>query len=122
MTGEWPEHEVDHKNRDPSDNRWGNLRDATRSLNNTNAYLHANSTSGRKGASWNKQYQKWEAKISVNGRTHFLGRFDSIVGAHRAYVIAAIKHFGEYAQTWSREDERLTKEILNKIIKERVPV
>jgi hypothetical protein len=30
MTGEWPGMEIDHKNRDPLDDRWENLRLATR--------------------------------------------------------------------------------------------
>src|SRR5882757_1550497 len=33
MTGEWPEDEVDHKNRIKSDDRWENLRPATHSEN-----------------------------------------------------------------------------------------
>lgn len=32
----WPEHTIDHINRDGSDNRIENLRDVTQALNNTN--------------------------------------------------------------------------------------
>lgn len=32
MTGVWPENEIDHKNRVRDDNRWENLREATRSI------------------------------------------------------------------------------------------
>jgi hypothetical protein len=35
-TGDWPEHTVDHINRDPWDNRWKNLRDVSQSVNNQN--------------------------------------------------------------------------------------
>lgn len=34
--GNWPEHTVDHINRDPSDNRIENLRDVSQATNNTN--------------------------------------------------------------------------------------
>lgn len=36
MTGDWPEHTIDHINRDPWDNRWCNLRDVPQFLNNQN--------------------------------------------------------------------------------------
>lgn len=35
-TGNWPEHTVDHINRDPFDNRFCNLRDVSQELNNFN--------------------------------------------------------------------------------------
>ena len=34
MTGKWPDKEVDHRDLDKSNNRWHNLREATRSQNN----------------------------------------------------------------------------------------
>ena len=36
MTGDWPTEEVDHKDLDKSNNRFGNLREATHSQNNIN--------------------------------------------------------------------------------------
>ena len=37
VTGEWPPEEIDHKNTDPQDNVWSNLRLATHSQNQANA-------------------------------------------------------------------------------------
>jgi hypothetical protein len=113
MTGEWPKGQ-DHKNLDATDNRWESLRDgATKSLNGGNTDLRADNTTGRKGVCWVKRARKWKAAC----QERFLGHFDNPIDAHRAYVVAATKAFGEFAKTYSREDERLTKELLAKLMK-----
>jgi len=97
MTGAMPENEVDHINRDPSDNRWENLRPATRSENCRNIGVPSHSTSGLKGASFDKARNLWQAGIKVNGRRIALGRYKTAEEAHAAYVKAAEKYFGEFA-------------------------
>jgi hypothetical protein len=36
MTGKWPKYDVDHEDRNALNNRWKNLRDVTRTVNNRN--------------------------------------------------------------------------------------
>lgn len=76
--GRWPLSELDHINRNPSDNRISNLREATRSLNNRN--------SGGRG--YYKRGSKFIAAISVNGRPVYLGSFDNPDSARSAYLAA----------------------------------
>jgi hypothetical protein len=59
MTGEWPERDVDHINRNPLDNRWSNLRLATKSQNMRNHGLFKTNTSGTNGVFWDKAVRKW---------------------------------------------------------------
>src|ERR1043166_2099295 len=49
MTGTWCSVLVDHRDGDPSNNRWDNLRRATVSQNNANRRLHRNNKCGFKG-------------------------------------------------------------------------
>lgn len=97
MTGEFPCGDVDHINHDRSDNRWGNLRVASRAQNLGNASLSKRNKSGFKGVSWNKQSRKWQAHICVGGRSKFLGLFIDIEKAAAAYASAAREHFNEFA-------------------------
>jgi hypothetical protein len=77
-TGEWPSAEIDHINRDPGDNRWINLRLATRVENMRNAKDRSNK-SGFKGVYRNGK--RWIAQINLNGRPTHLGRFLTPEGA-----------------------------------------
>lgn len=54
--------------------------------------------SGYKGVSWDKEREKWEAHITVDGRKRHLGHFDLGTQAAGAYRKAADKHFGEFAR------------------------
>jgi hypothetical protein len=84
MTGEWPKHQIDHINGDPSDNRWLNLREATASKNQANSW----GANGQwKGAE--RVRGKWRARIKVNGKDRHLGMFDTRANAALAHATAA---------------------------------
>jgi hypothetical protein len=97
MTGEWPTEEVDHANRNKSDNRWCNLRLASRQNNARNQSVTAKNTSGFKGVSFHKRTGKWRADIQLNGSQKSLGSFDSPELAALAYQDSAKQNFGEFA-------------------------
>lgn len=99
MTGEWPPKDIDHKNLNKADNRWDNLRAATRSQNLGNMAAHRDNTSGVKGVNWSCRQNKWIARIQVKGNRVFLGGFDNIADAAEAYKKAAFQGFGGYART-----------------------
>lgn len=88
---------VDHINHDPTDNRKCNLRIVNRSQNNTNMRLKSSNTSGVTGVSYDKSRNKWQANIQVDGRGHYLGRYDSFEDAVAARKAAEEKYFGEYS-------------------------
>lgn len=98
MTGEWPAAEIDHWNLNRADNRWGNLRVATRSQNKANTRAYATNTSGLKGVSWDAQNSKWRAQIVINGKQISLGRRDTREEAAAEYADAAELYFGEFAR------------------------
>ena len=100
-----PKIQVDHINGNKLDNRKENLRLATNQQNNYNVGPQKNNKSGYKGVSWKKDKNKWEAKIRNNNKLKFLGYFDDLVEAGRAYDRAALELFGEFAWTnFPRED------------------
>lgn len=98
MTGAWPSGELDHKDTNPSNNRWNNIREATRVQNTHNTSLSKSNTSGFKGAYWHKKSGKWMAHIKYNCKTIYLGLFDTREEAHAAYVAKAIEFLGEFAR------------------------
>jgi len=98
MTGEWPRPACDHWDLDKANNRWLNLRLATKSQNGANRPLQSNNKSGLKGARWHKMAAKWESYIKKDGKKIHLGLFASAADAHEAYCIAAEQLYGEFAR------------------------
>lgn len=96
MKGRWPAIDVDHKDMNRANNRWLNLREATRALNIANTKRRSDNQSGFKGVRLQKN--RWLARITIEGRRVFLGGFDTAELAHRAYCEAAKKGFSEFAR------------------------
>lgn len=96
VMGRFPADEIDHINRDRSDNRWNNLREATRSQNGANRRLHSNNTTGFRGVSYYKSGKAWQAQISVKGKMIPLGRFSTKEEAAAVYQAKAEEFFGVY--------------------------
>ena len=102
--GEQPKR-LDHRDRNPSNNRLSNLRVSTHMENQRNRGRQANNVSGYKGVIWHSG--KWLAKICADGRHYNLGRFTFIEDAARAYDEAAYQHHGEFAcVNFPRKGER----------------
>lgn len=98
MTGEWPSHMVDHRDANPGNNAWENLRAADRSRNMMNQRKPPKNTSGFKGVSRVRGTNKWCAQIGANGKNHYLGIFTTPEAAHIAYCEAAKRLHGEFAR------------------------
>ena len=99
MTGEWPALDVDHANGDPTDDRWENLRHATRRQNNGNAKKRRDNTSGIKGVHWDRERKKWFVAINdAVGHRRALGRYKSLEEARLVYEKASVALFGEFAR------------------------
>jgi hypothetical protein len=96
--------DIDHINGIKTDNRKENLRICTREQNNMNKHSNKRNTSGYKGVSWCKRDNKWVANIFYNGKHIFLGRFNNIFDAARAYNAKAKELFGEFASLNQIED------------------
>ena len=98
QTGEWPTQQIDHINEDPSDNRWVNLRAATKSQNMRNISRIKSNTSGFKGVGWHKQQSKWRAYIKADGKMYHLGLFKTKEEAAKVYEEAAKKLHDVFAK------------------------
>ena len=95
VTGHWPEHCVDHINGIKSDNRWGNLRDVPRVVNQQNLRkAPINSKSGLIGAfpAKDSKQNPWQSSIRIKGERAHLGYFQTKELAHAAYLEAKRQH------------------------------
>lgn len=98
MTGEWPAEEIDHISGDWSDNRWKNLREATRGENMRNKAKQSNNTSGYRGVRFRPHHGKWEARITVARKLVWRAYANSAQEAAVLRREALPKYHGEFVR------------------------
>ena len=96
--GQFPDRDLDHINRDPSDNRISNLRLATPRQNSANRPVHKDSKSGLKGVCALPS-GKYMASIKDGERVKYLGTFDDPNVAYEVFRREEVRIHGEYAWT-----------------------
>lgn len=85
--GDQPCLQIDHIDRNPSNNHPFNLRWVTANENQRNKNCY--NKNGLKGVR-QRPGGRWEAVITVNGKQTYLGMHDTPEQAHQAYVNAAL--------------------------------
>ena len=98
MKSEWPSADVDHINGVKDDNRWNNLRPATRSENLANTGIRSTNTSGIRCVYWHKATGKWMAYVGCKNSRRCLGYFNDKHEAGRAVDAFRAGKFGEFVR------------------------
>lgn len=96
MTGKWPIFEIDHIDLVKDNNKWSNLREATKSQNSANRPISRRNKSGYKGVIRSKN--RWIAHICHNKKQFHIGSFKTAIEAHEAYLVKAHLLFAEFAR------------------------
>jgi len=87
MEGYMPENTVDHIKRVRDDNRYNELREASRQCQQRNCGMFKNNTSGIKGVYWDTKKGKWHSHIAVDGKAKFLGlTHDKLDAAYQRFA------------------------------------
>lgn len=68
--GRWPEGQIDHVNRDRTDNRISNLRDVTHAENMGNKKRYRTNSSGVAGVYYHRQRGRWAATLRKKTTYH----------------------------------------------------
>jgi len=90
---------VDHVDRNPANDKWENLREATGSQNKANCRKYRNKSCNLKGvqAVQKRRSIRYRAIATKDGVRQHLGYFDTPELAHAAYLKASAALHGEYA-------------------------
>jgi hypothetical protein len=89
--------QVDHRDRNPMNNRWDNLRNATEAQNHANVGARSHNRVGLKGVQV-RPTGSFVARIKIENKNKYLGDFTTAEAAHAAYCVAASARWGEF---WS---------------------
>ena len=95
--GYWPPDQLDHKDRQRSNNRIKNLRMASNSDNSCNKGKQSNNTSGFKGVFFNPLNRNWRVRINRGGKNVFDESFATLEEAVEAHRAAVANFHGEFA-------------------------
>jgi hypothetical protein len=90
QTGAWPLQSIDHKDGNPQNNRFDNLRDVSTAGNiqNQRRAHDRNKSAGLLGVSRLNGRGRWRARICTNGVSTLIGWYDTPEQAHEAYLEA----------------------------------
>jgi len=91
---------VDHINGDGLDNRRSNLRVVTVAQNNLNSRVRSDSTTGIKGAYYDKRKGSYYSHIKRGDKRIYLGTFSTAEEAADAYAKASRELHGEFGRTY----------------------
>jgi len=69
---------IDHKDRNPSNNRLANLRVVSDGQSNQNKQVYRNNASGHKGVGWYARRNMWRVRIQHENRVILVGFFSSV--------------------------------------------
>jgi len=90
MEGYMPEQCVDHIDRDPGNNKWDNLREASFLCNTRNQNVNKSNKTGVSGVCFHKAVQKWYAEIPIRQKRYYLGVYkkfeDAVMARYKAEV------------------------------------
>ena len=89
-------YQIDHIDRNPSNNSLSNLRQTTHRGNAINTGLRSTNTSGVKGVFWDKVLGMWRAQITQYGRQIYLGSFTDFDGAVASRKAAELLYHGSF--------------------------
>lgn len=96
--GEWPQELLDHIDGDKTNNRIGNIREASYSENACNRPKRSDNKTGYTGVAFRKNRNKWEGKITVRQKTVWRKLFNTAEEAHAARTAALPLHHGAFAR------------------------
>ena len=94
----YTKYEIDHIDKNPSNNKIENLREATKSQNQWNKSKQTNNSSGFKNVRFCKKTGKWAVAVQKHRKSYWGGYFDDIDQAN----IAAIKLRQDLHESFAR--------------------
>jgi len=88
MIDRWPDPEVDHRNRIKDDDRWENLRDADRILQNSNRNTRVSPKTKKSKLPIGvcRSGKKFSAGAFIGNKRYHLGQYETPKDAHQAYL------------------------------------